>query len=89
MGYSPWESPELDMAECLTHTRCFWASQVVLVVKSPPANVGDIRDTGSISESGRSSGGGHGNPLQYSCQDNPMDRGACQAMVHDVSKSWT
>ena len=89
MGYSPWESPELDMAECLTHTRCFWASQVALVVKSPPANVGDIRDMDSISESGRSSGGGHGNPLQYSCQDNPMDRGAWQAMVHGVSKSWT
>ena len=44
MGYSPWESPELDMTERLTHTRCFWASQVALGVKNPPANVGDIRD---------------------------------------------
>ena len=54
----------------------YWASQVVLVVKNPPAKVGDIRDTGSIPGSGRSPGGGHGNPLQYSCLKNPMDRGA-------------
>ena len=48
-----------------------WASQVVLVVKNPPANAGDIRDTGSVPGSGRSPGGGHGNPLQYSCLENP------------------
>ena len=52
------------------------ASQVVLVVENPPANVGDIRYAGSIPGSGRSPGGGHGNPLQYSCLENPMDRGA-------------
>ena len=51
------------------------ASQVVLVVKNPPANAGEIRDMGSIPGSGRSTGGGHGNPLQYSCLENPMDRG--------------
>ena len=49
---------------------------MVLVLKNPPANAGDKRDGGSISGSGRSSGGGHGNPLQYSCLENTMDRGA-------------
>ena len=57
------------------------------VVKNPPANAGDIRDTGSIPGSGRSSGGGHGNPLQYSCLENPMDRRAWQATVHRITKS--
>ena len=51
------------------------ASQVVLVVKNPPVSVGDIRDAGLIPGSGRSPGGGHGNPLQYSCLENLMDRG--------------
>ena len=49
---------------------------MALVVKSLPANAGDLRDMSSIPGSGRSSGGGHGNPLQYSCLRNPMDRGA-------------
>ena len=66
-----------------------WASQVVLVVKNPPASARDIRDTGSIPGSGRSPGGGYGNPLQYSCLENPMDRGAWQATVHGVAKSQT
>ena len=52
------------------------ASQVGLVVKNLPANAGDARDLGSTPESGRSPAGGHGNPLQYSCLENPMDRGA-------------
>ena len=52
------------------------ASQVLLVVKNPPANVGDRRDAGSIPGSGRSPGGGNSNPLQYSSLENPMDRGA-------------
>ena len=64
-------------------------SQVVLVVKKPPANAGDIRISGSVPGSGRSPGGGHGNLLQYSCLENPMDRGAWQATVHKVTKSWT
>ena len=49
-----------------------WVSQVVLVVKNPPANAGDIRDVGLTPGSRRSPGGGHGNPLQYSCLENPM-----------------
>ena len=51
----------------------------MLVVKNPPVNAGDIRDMGSIPELGRYPGGGHGNPLQYSCLENPMDREACWA----------
>ena len=66
-----------------------WASRVVLVVKILPANAGDARDTGSIPGLGRSPGGGHGNPLQYLCLENPMDRGAWWAIVHRVAKSWT
>jgi len=50
---------------------------VALVVKSPPANSGDIRNMGLIPGLGRSAGGGKGNPLQYSCLENPMDREAC------------
>ena len=57
------------------------------MVKNPPANAGDIRDLDSIPESGRSLGGGHGNPLQYSCLENSMDRGAWQATVHRVTES--
>ena len=66
-----------------------WASQVALEVNDPPVNVGDARDTGSIPGSGRSPGGRHGNPLQYSCLENPMDRGHWQATVHRVTKSQT
>ena len=65
------------------------ASQVALVVENPPDNAGDVRDTDSIPGSGRSRGEGHGNPLQYSCLQNPMDRGARQATVHGVAKSRT
>ena len=71
---------------------CKWASQVV---KNLPDNAGDLRDTSLIPGSGlipgfgRSLGGGHGNPLQYSCLDNPMDRGAWWATVHRVAKSRT
>ena len=62
------------------------------MVKNPPANTGDIRDMGSVpgsGASGRAPGGGHGNPLQYSCLENSMDRGAWQAAVHKVAKSHT
>ena len=59
------------------------------MVKNPSAKAGDIRDAGLILGSGRSSGGGHGNPLQDSCLENPMDRGAWQFIVHGVSRSWT
>ena len=54
-----------------------------------PANAGDIRDSGSIPVLGRYPGGGHDNPLQYSCLQNPTDSGARQATVHRVAKSWT
>ena len=63
-------------------------SQVALAVKNLPASAGDRRDMGLIPGSGRSPGGGHGNPLQY-CMENPMDRGAWRATVHRVTKSWT
>ena len=56
------------------------------VVKNPPTNGGDTRDVSSISGLGRFPGGGHGNPLQYSCLENYMDREAWQAAVHRVSK---
>ena len=59
------------------------------VVKNLPASVGDTGDAGSIPGSGRSPGGGHGNPFQYSCLENCMDRGAWWATVHRVSKSQT
>ena len=58
-------------------------------VKTPPSNAGDVRDTGSSPGPGRSPGGGHGNPLQYSCPGNPTDRGGWQVTVHRVTKSGT
>ena len=67
--------------------QCFWASQVLL--KNPLANAGDVRDAGSIPGSGRSPGEGNGNPLQYSCLENSMDRGAWWAIAHGVEKSQT
>ena len=65
------------------------ASQVALVVKNTPANAGDVRDTGSIPGSGRSPGVGNCNPLQYSCLENPLDRGAWWATVRGVAESDT
>ena len=62
---------------------------MVLLVKNPRANAGDIRDEGSIPGSGRSLGGRHGNPLKYSCLENPMEREAWQATVHRVTQSQT
>ena len=72
----------------------YWFGQKVwvfggVVVKNLPANVGNIRDVGSIPGLGRSPGGGHGNAHQYSCLESPMDRGAWQAAVHGVAKSRT
>ena len=75
------------IGQCVLH-------QVALVVKNPPANARDIRGTSSLSGSERCPGGGHGNPLQYSSPENPMDRGAWRAAVlgshrfgHDRSDS--
>ena len=81
---------------CITYTHIFayishriGASQVALVVKNPPVNARDVRDMGSNPRLGRSPGGGHGNPLQYSCMENPMDKRDWQAKVHGVTKMWT
>ena len=60
-----------------------------LEVRNLPASAGDTRESGSIPGSGRSLGGGHSNPLKYSCLENPMDRGACWVTVQGVAKSWT
>ena len=65
------------------------ASQVAVVVKNSPDNLGDTRNSDSIPGSGKSPGKGTGNPLQHSCLGNPMDRGAQWAPVHRVAKSWT
>ena len=64
-------------------------SQVALVVKNLPTNAGNIRDTGSIPRSGRSPRVGNGNPFQYSCLENSMDRGGWWAIVHGVTESQT
>ena len=69
-----------------------WAPQVVLVVKNPAVNAGDVRDRSLmdlIPGLGRSPGGGHGNPLQYSCLENPMDKGAWRATGYMVTESDT
>ena len=65
------------------------ASQVAQVVKKPAANAGDVRDVGSIPGLTRSSGGGHGNPVQYSRLKNPIDRGASWATDRGVAESDT
>ena len=59
------------------------------MIKNPPDNAEDIKVTGLIPVSGRFPGGGHGNPLQYSSLENPMDRGAWRATVHKVAQTWT
>ena len=64
-------------------------SQVALVAKNLPAYTGDTRDSDSVPGWGRCPGGGNGNPLKYSCLENPMDRGAWRATVHRVAKIWT
>ena len=70
----------------MTH-KALWASKVVLVLKNLLANAGDIRHAGSTPGLGRSPGEGSSNPLQYSCLENPMDRGAWWATVHGVATS--
>ena len=62
---------------------------VALLVKNLPVNAGDLQDAGLIPGSGRFPGGGHGNPCHYSCQENPMERGAWQATIHRVAKRRT
>ena len=84
MGFFGWER------------KVFWTSILVrwgfpggTMIKKLPANAGDVRDVGLISGSERSLGGGQDNPLQYSCLENPMGRGAWKATVHRVTKSQT
>ena len=76
----------LQIPMVITHDRDL---VMALMVKKPPANAGDVRDTGSIPGSERSPGEGHGNPLQYSWLENPMNRGALWAIVHRHAKSRT
>ena len=71
------------------HAFHFLGFPAVLVVKNLPDNAEEIKDMGSIPGSGRSPGGGHGNPLQYSCLENPMDGGALRTTVHKVTGSDT
>ena len=84
---SQWgKRPDFYTPQCLfTGCKYLRASQVALVVKNLSASAGDARDAGSIP----GPGGGHGNPLQYSCLENPMDVGARCASVHGATKSWT
>ena len=80
-------SPELD-CYCFIYGNP-WISQVVVVVKNPPANEGYVRDVGSIPGLEKFPGERHSNPLQCSCLEGPVDRGVWWAIVHGVAKSWT
>ena len=84
---SPAWQPTLLSFQCQYYP--VWASQVALVLKNLPADAGTVQDAGSIPGSGRSPAGGHGNPCQYSCLENPMERAAWQATVPRVAKSRT
>ena len=94
LGLTAWTRPSTANPQSLSLQQtwtCSWAwspaqlaSQVALEVSA-----GDVRDMGSIPGLGRSPGGGHGNPFQYSCLENPTDRGAWWAIVRRVAKSWT
>ena len=79
----------LSYAFSLFHLYLPWASRVALVVKEPSCNAGGPRHAGSIPGSGRSPGERHGNPLQDSCLENPMDREAWWAIVHRITKNQT
>ena len=93
-NYSLWRGCEdcwNDSKGLRVYKLSWWASQVVLVVKNPPAKEGDPGDAGSILGSGRSLGGEHGNPFQYSCLENTIDRGDWRATVHGqgVIHDWS
>ena len=90
MDREAWHAVVYGLAESRTRLSYWTELNTVLVVKNLPANAGDIRDAGLIPVLGRSPGVGNGHPLQYSCLENPMDRGAWWATVHGViTKSWT
>ena len=80
--------PDASLTQLPNFSR-LWVSQVELGVKNLSANTGDIRHMGSIPGSGRSPGEVNGNPLQYSCLENSMDRRVCWAVVHRLAKSQT
>ena len=80
---------ECGVSDFCSYEVVWEASQVVLGVKNPPADAGNIRDLSSVPGLGKSPGGGHGSLIQYSCLENPMDRGAWRATVHRVAKSQT
>ena len=86
MGYRPWGCKEADTTEQLHFPTLSGGFPDGSEVKNPSANAGDVD---SIPGSGRSPGEGNGNLLQHSCLENPMDRGAWEATVHGVAKSWT
>ena len=88
-GYSPWGRKESDTTEQLSkyaHSSLIWVFPWWLSGKDSACQAGDL---GSIPQFGRPPGGGNGNPHQYSCLGNPMDRGVWQPIVHGVAKSWT
>ena len=85
----PWGFSLLRIGDLRDSKEISGNSLVRLVVNNAPANAEDIRDVGSIPASGRFPGGGHSNPLYYSCLESPMDRGAWWATVHRVTKSQT
>ena len=91
VGYSPWGHKELDITEQLTvsFSCSFRLPRWLSGKKKSPASTGDMGNVDSISGSGRSPELGNVNPLHYSCLENSMDRGAWQATVHGVTKSWT
>ena len=91
MGYSPWDCKEWDVTEQLSTAqhRFLIGFSDGTVVKNLPTNARDTGAVGSIHGLGISPEGGHGNPLQYSYWRIPLDRGAWQAIVHGVTKSWT
>ena len=87
--YSPWGHKGSDMAEQLSLSSCLQASQVAQWVKNPPPMQETQADKRSIPRLGRFPEGGHGNPVQYSFLENPMDRGAWQPIAHRVAKNQT
>ena len=83
------EDGELQKHREKARTQIWDHAEMALALKTLPASAGDLRKVGSVPGSRRSPGGRHGNPLQYSCLKNPMDRGAWQLTVHRVTRSWT
>ena len=81
-GYRSWDRKSQTRLSTI-----LYIDQVARVVKNLPTQAGDLRDVGSSPRLGKSLGGGHGNPLQYSCLENPMDRGAWKAAVHRITQS--